>query len=214
MTDGTTRPVLWTRREAILKASAVLGGTALIGQAAMLAGCERRQSAAPVAATEPGDGLFSTADLELLSEIAETILPETDTPGAKAAGVGPFIALTVTDCYSPAEQEAFREGLVTLDRECREAYGNSFIDLSPEQRLAIAERLDREQFDAARDRADEPAHYFRMLKELTVLGFFTSEIAYAGVLEYAETPGRYEPCRELGPEVRMLAGHASSIYNT
>lgn len=214
MTDNMKRPVLWTRREAILKASAALGGATLIGQAAMLAGCDRQQAAVPFAKAERQEGLFSDTDLELLAEIAETILPETDTPGAKAAGVGPFIALMVTDCYSPAEQEAFREGLATIDRECQEAYGGNFVELTPEQRLAIAERFDREQFDAIQNRAGEPAHYFRMLKELTVLGFFTSEIAYGSVLDYAETPGRYEPCRDLGPEVRMQAGHASSIYST
>jgi hypothetical protein len=209
-----------TRREAILRASAVLGGTALIGQAAMLAGCGRQQAAAPEAGTNADDGtarqqgLFSDAELELLAEIAETILPETATPGAKAAGVGPFIAVMVSDCYSPEEQATFRAGLATIDRVCRELHGDRFVGLSPDERLATAERLDREQFDAMQNRGDESAHYFRMLKELTVLGYFTSELAYQSVLEYAETPGRYETCRDFDPDVRMQAGHASSIFNT
>ena len=211
MTDRKTLPRPWTRREAILKAGAALGGTALIGQAAMLAGCGRPQPPAPEHGTATQEGLFSDAQLELLTEIAETILPETDTPGAKAAGVGPFIAVMVTDCYSPAEQATFVEGLVEIDRRSQDAHGENFVGLAPEQRLALAERLDREQFEASR--RGQPTHYFLMLKQLTVLGFFTSEVAYNEVLEYAETPGRYEPCRELGPDVRMQAQHASRNFS-
>ena len=186
----------------------MLGGATLVGQALMLAGCERRQDVAPDA-KEPQGGLFSDADFQLLDEIAETILPETATPGARAAGVGPFIALMVTDTYSPEEQEEFTAGLATIDRECQDAYGRNFVELSPAERLGVAERLDRERFDAG-----EAKHYFRMLKELTVLGFFTSETAYNQVLEYVETPGRYDGCRDLTPDVRMHAGHGSSPFRT
>lgn len=208
MTDNKTHPLLWTRREAILKTSAALGGATLIGQALMLAGCERDPAEA-TATKEPRDPLFSDAELALLDEIAETIFPETDTPGAKAAGVGPFIALMVTETYSPGKQAIFKEGLATIDRESQRAYGKDFVALSSGERLTIAQHLDREQFDAG-----ESAHYFRMLKELTVLGFFTSETAYSEILEYVETPGRYDGCRDLGPDVRMHAGHGSSPYNT
>ncbi len=215
MNEKTPKPVLWTRREAILKASAMLGGTALVGQTMMLAGCEREQAAIVEPATEDESiGAFDSAAIELLAEIAETILPETDTPGAKAAGVGPFIALMVTDTYAPSEQQIFMEGLSAIEAESQQAHNNSFVDLSPEQRLAIAERLDREQYEARQSDSDAPPHYFRMLKELTVLGFFTSEAAYRDVLEYVETPGRYDGNRDLTPDVRMFAGHGSSIYNT
>lgn len=212
MIEKTKTPLLWTRRETILKVSAMLGGTALVGQSLMLAGCERQQAAAPVAA--PGtealpDGLFGAAELELLDEMAETIFPETATPGAKAAGVGPFIALMVTDTYSPEEQDTFKEGLASIDRESEQDYGKAFVQLSSTERLAIAERLDREQFEAG-----ESVHYFRMIKELAMLGFFTSKTAYDEILDYVETPGRYDGCRELGPDVRMHAGHGSSPYNT
>ncbi|MDX1482601.1 MAG: gluconate 2-dehydrogenase subunit 3 family protein [Woeseiaceae bacterium] len=211
MTDESTRTALWTRREAIRRASALLGGMTLVGQAAMLAGCD--ESRPPAANGEPATdrGLFSDADVELLTEVAETILPATDTPGAKAAGVGPFIALMVTDCYSPDEQATFRDGLATIDELCRETYGQNFVALGPDEQLSVAERLDREQFESMQRGGNGMRHYFRMLKELTVLGYFTSEVAYSEVLDYAETPGRYEPCRELGPDVRMLADHGSSV---
>lgn len=208
MIEKTKTPLLWTRRETILKVSAMLGGTALVGQSLMLAGCERQQAAAPGTEELP-DGLFGAAELELLEEMAETIFPETATPGAKAAGVGPFIALMVTDTYSPEEQDTFKEGLASIDRESEQDYGKAFVELSSTERLAIAERLDREQFEAG-----ESVHYFRMIKELAMLGFFTSKTAYDEILDYVETPGRYDGCRELGPDVRMHAGHGSSPYNT
>lgn len=195
------KPRLLTRREAILKTSAMLGGTALIGQAAMLAGCESDQ--VDNADEASGNGLFSNDDIALLTEISEIIFPATDTPGAKAAGVGPFIALMVTDCYSPADQETFLAGLAAID--------DNFLSMSADERLAIVEGLDREQFEAAEAGWPDGPHYFRMLKELTVLGFFTSEVAYAQVLEYVETPGRYEPCRELTPDTRVFADHGSGV---
>jgi hypothetical protein len=211
MSNETTRPNLVTRRDAILRTGAALGGMTLVGQAAMLAGCERQQEQAPRPVDDVQGGLFGNREVEMLTELAETILPETGTPGAKAAGVGPFIALMVTDCYSPAEQETFRSGLASVDRESEQDYGGDFLALSPEQRLTIVERLDREQYDLAQSGSDDGPHYFRMIKELTVLGFFTSEIAYAQVLEYAETPGRYEPCRDLGPDTAVLADHGASV---
>src|SRR5690606_34531734 len=151
---------LLTRREAILRVGARRGGVGLVGQGAMLAGCERRE---PEAARPAGEEGFTEADVALLDELAETILPETDTPGAKAAAVGPFIALMVTDCYEPRDQRVFREGLATLDDRCREMHGATFLEATPEQRLALAEALDREQkqhMDELRD--GEPAHWFRM----------------------------------------------------
>ena len=214
MNNTERKPMLWTRREAILRASAALGGTALVGQTLMLAGCEREPAVIDESPTNAGIGEFSSADIELLAEIAETILPETSTPGARAAGVGPFIALMVTDAYSPDEQQTFREGLATIDDVSRQVHGSDFINLATEHRLDIAQRLDREQYDASQSGVAGPRHYFRMFKELTVLGFFTSELAYNEVLEYEETPGRYDGNRDLEPGGKIFAGHGSNIYTT
>lgn len=214
MNNTERKPMLWTRREAILRASAALGGTALVGQTLMLAGCEREPAVIDESPTNAGIGEFSSAEIELLAEIAETILPETSTPGARAAGVGPFIALMVTDAYSPDEQQTFREGLATIDDVSRQVHGSDFMSLATEHRLDIAQRLDREQYDASQSGVAGPRHYFRMFKELTVLGFFTSELAYNEVLEYEETPGRYDGNRDLEPGGKIFAGHGSNIYTT
>jgi Gluconate 2-dehydrogenase subunit 3 len=200
MPSDAERPDLITRREAILRVSALLGGAALVGQTAMLAGCAREN--APSQA-------FSADDVALFDEIAETILPETGTPGAKAAGVGPFIAMMVVDTYDEREQEVFRAGLETLEDQCRAMHGVSFLAAAPERRTALLRKLDAEQLQFMQKAGKrEPAHYFRMLKELTLLGYFTSEIGYTQAMRYIETPGRYDPCVPFEPGEKTWAVHA------
>jgi hypothetical protein len=192
------------RREAIRRVSVLLGGAALVGESALWAACTDRASGRTTSI-----GTFAPADIAFLDEIAETILPETQTPGAKAAGVGPFMALMVTDCYEPADQEIFRTGMKQLDDASRKAVGSSFMSASGAQRLAVLQALDREQkayMDAKRE--DEPNHYFRMLKELALLGYFTSEIGCARAQRYVESPGRYDPCIPYSPGSPAWAAHA------
>jgi hypothetical protein len=95
-----------------------------------------------------------------------------------------------------------------LDEACREMQGVAFMSATPSQRLVLLEALDREQHAVMEDRrpkarvrapaargggSDEPAHYFRMMKELTLLGYFTSEIGATQAMRYVESPGRYDP---------------------
>ena len=194
-----------TRREAIFRVSAMLGGVALVGQTAMLAGCAsqlRSESGAD-------NDLFGKSDIELLDEIAETILPETSTPGAKAAEVGPFIAMMVTDTYYPDDQQVFLEGLEDLQTRCLVNFGAHFQVVTAAQRSQLVEMLDLEQWTYMKGRPDDtPAHYFRMIKELTLLGYFTSEIGYTQAMRYLETPGRYDPCVPYEEGETQWAPHA------
>lgn len=196
------------RRAAIQRVTALLGGVALIGGDALLTSCAAPRSRV-LSSAGPEDEMFSASDIAFLDEIAETILPETDTPGAKAAGVGAFVATMVTDCYYERDQRVFREGLATLDDRCREMHGVAFVEAAPEQRLALAEVLDGEQKRHMDELPEgEPAHWFRMLKELTLLGYFTSEIGYTQAMRYVETPGRYDPCVPWKPGDKTWASHA------
>ena len=192
------------RREAIRRVTALLGGTALVGSGALFAACAKDRASA-----RAGVGAFTADDVALLDEIAETILPATGTPGAKAAACGPFMALMVTDTYEEKDQQVFRQGLLTLDAASRTANGASFLDAAPAARLALLESLDREA-RAYQDtkQKDAPSHYFRMLKELALLGYFTSEIGCTQAQRYAETPGVFEPCVPYAPGERSWAGHA------
>lgn len=201
MSSDSDQHELITRREAILRVSALFGGIALVGQGAMLAGCSREKT--------PDGAVFTEDDVAFLDEVAETILPETSTPGAKAAGVGAFIALMVADTYDAGEQQVFRDGMQTLEIACREMNGASFMSATPAQRLALLEKIDAEQMNHMKTLADDaPAHYFRMMKELALLGYFTSEVGCKQAMRYVETPGRYEPCVPYAPGEKTWAAHA------
>jgi len=190
------------RREAIKRVTLLLGGVALVGGSGLLTACERAQRGAATAGAGAGAGTFTARDIAFLDEVADTILPETKTPGAKAAHVGAFMALMVTDSYSDRDQGIFRDGMKKLDDA-------SFMAATPQQRLARLEQLDREQkayMDAKKD--DDPPHYFRLMKELTLLGYFTSEIGCTQAMRYRETPGRFDPCVPYTPGETAWAGHA------
>ena len=231
---------LINRREAIRRVSALLGGVAFVGGTDLLAAVEKAASA-----TARTTGKFSAQDIAYLDEIAETILPATKTPGAKAAKTGAFMALMVTDCYSPAEQKVFLDGMRKMDAAMRKANNVSFMAATPAQRLSVLTPLDREQKRVmdAREAADRkrkglspvvkgdeteakaenvpgtpvgatdaagpaPAHYFRMMKELALLGFFTSKVGCTEALRYVEAPGRFDPCLPYSPGEPAWAAHA------
>jgi glucoside 3-dehydrogenase (cytochrome c) hitch-hiker subunit len=197
-------PELIGRREAIKRVSVLLGGVALVGGSGLLASCGRERPAAGTAV-----GKFSGNDVALLDEVADTILPETKTPGAKAAKVGPFMALMVTDCYDPQDQEIFRSGMAKLEAASQKMNGKSFMDSTPAQRVALLESLDKEQKEYMNAKTeDQRAHWFRMMKELTLLGYFTSEIGYTKAMRYRESPGHYDPCVEYKPGETSWAPHA------
>ena len=247
MSSQSEQDRLIDRREAIRRVSMMLGGVALVGETALLTGC--RDEGDGTAATS--GSRFSAEDIAFLDEVAETILPETGTPGAKAAHVGALMALIVTDSYSEPDQKIFREGMRKLDEEARRMHDRSFMEATPQQRLALLQRLDREQkeyTDRREERrradrsaatadsaqadaylpdqrqenaakapeassapaitADAPSHYFRMMKELALLGYFTSEIGYTRAMRYAETPGRFDPCVPYTPGETAWAPHA------
>lgn len=193
------------RREAIRRVSAMLGGVAFVGGSALLTACEKER--APVAAGPVGP--FTPAEVAFLDEVADAILPETKTPGAKAANTGAFMALMVTDCYKDTDQRIFRDGMKQLDDASRKAGGKSFMEASAQERLTLLESVDREQKKYMDDRKDgAPSHYFRMMKELAMLGYFTSEIGYTQAQRYAESPGSFDPCLPYNKGETSWAPHA------
>src|SRR5438093_10603286 len=100
------------RREAIRRVTAMLGGVALAGGGSLFTAVERAHARA---ATVRQVGTFTAQDIALLDEVADTILPETKTPGAKAAHTGAFMALMVTDTYDERQQAIFRDGMNKLN---------------------------------------------------------------------------------------------------
>ena len=188
------------RREAIKRVTALLGGVVFVGTSDLLTAVEHAHARA--ATSHAQVGAFSAQDIALLDEVADTILPETKTPGAKAAHVGPFMALMVTDTYDDGQQAIFRDGM----RKLNDA---AFMAATPAQRLAQLEQLDREQKAYMDTRAQgAPPHFFRLMKELTLFGYFTSEIGCTQAMRYRETPGRFDPCVPYSPGEPTWAGHA------
>ncbi len=186
MNDGIAAPLTMNRREAIARLAVLFGG-ALVGGEFIVSGTRLAAKG-----TTPD---FSAADLALMDEIGETIIPTTDTPGAKAAKIGAFMALIVRDCYTEAEQAVFAAGLREIDATCRREVGKSFAAATPDERRALLNRLNAFLApEPALANANAPAaapHYLTMMKQLTIVGYFTSEIGCTQALRYVEVPGAF-----------------------
>ena len=169
---------LLNRREALARMAVLLGGT-IVGAQVFLRG----EALAGKAAT----AAFTADEIALMDEIGDTIIPTTDTPGAKAANIGAVMAQLVTDCYDDEQHAIFRDGLARVDAAHRQQYGQPFVAGSSAQRTALLNSL-----DATARGPQQKVHYFRMLKELTLLGYFTSEIGCTQALRHVETPGRFD----------------------
>jgi glucoside 3-dehydrogenase (cytochrome c) hitch-hiker subunit len=187
------------RREAIKRVTALLGGVVFVGSGDLLTAIEHAHARV---ATRKQIGTFTAQDVALLDEVADTILPDTKTPGAKAAHTGAFMALMVTDTYDDRQQAIFRDGMKKLNDA-------AFLTSTPAQRLTLLQQLDREQKTYMDTRPDGgPPHYFRLMKELALFGYFTSEIGCTQAMRYRETPGRFDPCAPYTPGETTWAGHA------
>jgi hypothetical protein len=200
------------RREALSSVALLLGGT-IIGGEVFLAGCKATDK--KIAA---GGLNFSPDDISFLDEVGETIIPATSTPGAKETKIGEFMKTIVTDCYDDKEQKTFLDGMQTLDAACKTKNGKSFLESDAQQRHDFLVELDKEakdyqkkknEFDKDQDqkesaekakgnsafkKQDMPSHYFTMIKQLTLWGYFTSELGATKALRYVAVPGRYEGC--------------------
>jgi len=176
------------RREAITKVGWLLGGTIIGANLFLEIGCT------PGADKAASAGSFFNSDtIALLDEMGETILPATSTPGAKAAKIGEFMNVMVRDCYTKRDQGIFREGIERLDDQCKKEHGKTFMECSAAERTAFFTKMDERQKAYMKNKTSEqPSHYFRMLKELTLLGFFTSEVGATKALRYIAIPGRYD----------------------
>lgn len=195
------------RRE-LLKMVAAATGAAMIGGEFLLTGCKANPDAAPVAFTEE--------NIAYLDEIAETIIPQTNTAGAKAAGVGRFMTVMVNDCYTKDDQEIFHKGLNTLEEACEKMHNVGFMKATPQQRKQLLVAVDNETKDYIKKKANAenvqdqkekqgqerntndfkkqtlPNHYFQQLKQLAIFGYFTSEKGRTEGLRYTPVPGAYK----------------------
>ena len=174
-----------TRRDLLQNVAILLGGSIVGGTVFSLEGCK--------SADKQVNALFTEKQVAQMNEIADTILPATSSPGAKAGKVGDFMAVMVLDCYEEPNQKIFMDGLKKIDELSDKKYNKSFVEADPKQRTELLTELDKEQ-KAYQDKKgkDDPSHYFRMMKETTLLGYFTSKEGATQALRYIAVPGRYD----------------------
>ncbi|MEM9823030.1 MAG: gluconate 2-dehydrogenase subunit 3 family protein [Bacteroidota bacterium] len=207
-----------TRRDAIKRTALIMGyavsATATMG---VLNGC----SADPA---EKGwqPAFFDKEQIQLVAEMAEQILPATDTPGAKEVLVHRFMDQMLNDCYIPELQQRFTEGLKGFSEECVKTYKRPFRKCSSEQQRQILTKYDEAAYAMkAQIKAEQKAEkaiflekeketqvgngylltnrdpFFTMFKELTLLGYFTSTKVGTEILNYDPIPGNYDGCIPL-----------------
>ena len=171
------------RRDALASIALLVGGT-LVGAEAFLTGCKT---------TGKKEGLFALDDVALLDEVGDTILPTTaSSPGAKAAQIGQFMKVIVTDCYDEKDQKTFTDGIAKLNDASKKKYDKGFMELAPNQKHDLLVMLDAEAKDYnAKKKEKDPHHYFSLVKQLTVWGYFTSEVGAEKALRYLPVPGKY-----------------------
>jgi hypothetical protein len=180
------------RRDA-LKTIGVLLGTAV---SPAVARAVSAGYAAP-AAGQPLRALAAPQD-ELLATLVEIIIPATDTPGARAARVDAFIDGLLADIYTAEERDRFLAGLADVDARARAAHGVPFLETTPEQQVAVLSAMEQEARQTA-SRQSRP--FFSWLKELTLTGYYTSEIGASQELRYLHVSGYYDgdvPYEQVG----------------
>ncbi len=140
------------------------------------------------AATPGAKAVFlSPAQLDLVTAIAERILPRTDTPGATDVGVPAFVDLMLGKYSTESERQVFTAGLDEVNAASLASHAQSFVKISATQQDAILMKI-----AVASQKKDKT--FFHQIKELTVVGYFTSEIVGRTVLHYDPVPGRFQGC--------------------
>jgi len=220
------------RRDAVKSVAFLLGGAlsaTTIG--VFLEGCSS-------SGDKDNKNLFSTHHEKLITEIADIIVPTTSSPGAKAAGVGPWIPMMVKDCYPEDAQKAFVKGLDDLEDRSKKEFSKSFLEMSVKEREQLlgkvrdetvaAQKKEREENEEKRiaaenkiekksekEEAGRPMNakeaqpskpqFFAIMRDLTLLGYFTSEIGQTKAYAYVDIPGRYDGCVDLKPGQKVWA---------
>ena len=167
---------LLSRRDAIKKVAIMVGGTIALPD--ILKAWE-----SPV--IENSLFAFSANEEALIAEIANVIVPDTDTPGAKAAGVHRFMMKVMADCLDAPDRQKLMDGITGIDQYAQTKMGKGFVDCSEADRIAVLTHFEKEYHDSKNGA-------WRDLKSLVVTGYFTSEIGCTQALRYEPVPGSYD----------------------
>ena len=164
------------RRIALKKLLLIAGGTML------LPSCVQQDKKVSI----PLNNLkLSSEQEELLEQITETIIPATDTAGAKELGTYHFVLTMVDDCSEKEQQENFMKGLDEVNELSKEKYNNAFIKCTPQQQLELLTRIDKKEFDG------KVNEFLKMTKGLTIRGYTNSNYVMSNLLVYEIAPARF-----------------------
>ncbi|MEM6321879.1 MAG: gluconate 2-dehydrogenase subunit 3 family protein [Bacteroidota bacterium] len=184
------------RRKAIQQTAYLLGGAVSASvMAGVMSGCQAEKQ------INWQPQFLNKDEAILVGELAETILPETDTLGAKSLGVPEYIDIVVKDCFTLKDQQAFRDGLAKMNAAANSLLGQSFVDSSPEERQTFLEGTEKAAF-AERQKTGKKA-FIITLKELVLTGYFTTEYAITELMDYRPVPGIYEGCVEEPQKIQV-----------
>jgi hypothetical protein len=179
------------RREALRKTALLMGAAvSASAMAGLLNGCKAK----PDLNYKPV--FFNEDQARLVSELSDIIMPKTDTLGAKEVGVPNFIDKMLNECYKKEDQDRFLAGLASFDEEAKKAHGDIFVYLKPEEQLVFVKKYNEDSVKASKEKPG-PKSFFLMAKELTLMGYFTSEVGATKVLQYEAVPGAYKGCIPL-----------------
>ena len=177
------------RREALKRTALLLGGAlSLPTVSGVLSGCQPSGSDGWTPST------LSASQNEIVRTIAQHIIPETDTPGADAANVNRFVDAMLTGSYLPPDRDRFLAGLDQVDPQAQEAHGSAFLDCTAEQQRSLLTEMDEAAFGPNAEFDPQNPPFFRMMKELTLIGYYTSEVGATQELKTNIIPGRYDGC--------------------
>jgi hypothetical protein len=161
----------------------LLGAVVLLGGAAALTRFQRKD-----AGTHSTTGrALSTDQFALLEQVCEAIIPQTDTPGAIAAGVPAFLRQMLEEWGTPATRAEVAGVLEGIERHAWEKYGAAFLELPPDRRYQVVRGFDEERISR-----QEPA--YQKFKYLVLVGYYQSEIGATQELRYELVPGAWRPC--------------------
>jgi hypothetical protein len=140
---------------------------------------------------------FNAHQNETIATIAELIIPKTDTPGAREAGVPAFIDVMLADWADDEQRQTFTGGLANVDERSRASFGKDFIGCTPQQQTEILQDLDYELARLRDTKSDTSKNFFQSVKWLTLTGYYTSEVGATSEQNFRVVPGRFEPCYPL-----------------
>ncbi len=217
------------RRQAVKNVAFLIGGAlSATTLATILEGCSNPTNSANAL-------IFNKDELNLITDIADVIIPTTaSSPGAREAGVGPFIPMMIADCFPAEVGPIFKDGLKDVETRSAKNFSKKFGELTNEQKIAIieevrlktieeqgVEREERKVLDekaklkaaaepkipgssvGVKDKPKGKSYFFVIMRDLTILGFSTSEIGATQAYSYLPIPGRYDGCVDLKPGQKL-----------